>query len=61
LNAASKATTGAAFAKATPKKLPGHDAKAIKKAASDKRKAARAAATAAGNRPSDAIKPPMKK
>jgi hypothetical protein len=38
MHAASKAVAGAAFAKATPDKPPGQDAKA-KKAAADKRKA----------------------
>jgi hypothetical protein len=59
MHAASKATARAAFAKATPDKPPGQDAKA-KKAAADKRKAAAATATA-GIKPSDGTKPPTKK
>jgi hypothetical protein len=52
MHATSKATIGAAFAKAMPNKPPGHDAKA-KKAAADKRKAVAAAATttATGTKP----------
>jgi hypothetical protein len=67
MRAASKSALGAAFAKATPVKPPGHDAKA-KKAAADKRKAAAAAAaaaakaaTAAGTKPGDGTKPLKKK
>jgi hypothetical protein len=64
LHAASKATAGAAFAKATQDKPPGQDAK-TKKAAAHKRKAAAAAettvATATGTKPSDGTKPPTKK
>jgi hypothetical protein len=62
LHAASKAAVGAAFARATPDKPPGRDAKA-KKAAADKRKAATAAtaAAAARTKPSDGAKPATKK
>jgi hypothetical protein len=62
LHAASKAADGAAFARATPDKPPGHDAKA-KKAAVDKRKAAATAAAAAtaGTKPIDGAKPATKK
>jgi hypothetical protein len=62
LHAASKAAVGAAFARATPDKPHGQDAKA-KKAAADKRKAAAAAATAraAGTKPIDGAKPTTKK
>jgi hypothetical protein len=62
LHAASKASAGAAFARATPDKPPEHDAKA-KKAAAGKRKAAVAAGTAAaaGTKPSDGAKPATKK
>jgi hypothetical protein len=62
LHAAIKAAAGAAFARATPDKPPGQDAKA-KKAAVDKRKAAAAAATAAttGTKPNDGAKPSTKK
>jgi hypothetical protein len=60
-HAASKAAARAAFAKATPDKPPGHNAKA-KKTAADKRKAAAsAAAAAAGTKPSDGTKSPTKK
>jgi len=57
LHAASKAAAGAAFARVTPDKPPGQDAKA-KKAAADKRKAAAAAAAAAasGTKPIDGAK-----
>jgi hypothetical protein len=50
------------FAKATPNKPPGQDAKA-KKVAADKRKAAWAATTttATGTKPRDGTKPPTKK
>jgi hypothetical protein len=65
MHAGSKATCGAAFAKATPYKPPGHDAKA-KKAAADKRKAAVAASSTAatiatGNELGDESKPPTRK
>jgi predicted aconitase len=70
LHAASKGAVGAAFARATPDKPPGHDAKA-KKAAADKRKAAAEAATTtttttrttttAGIKPIDGAKPSTKK
>jgi hypothetical protein len=62
MHAASKATVGATFAKATLHMPPGHDAKA-KKAAADKRKdaAAGAAAAATGIKPCDGAKPPTKK
>jgi hypothetical protein len=62
MHAASKASAGAQFAKATPNKPPGHDAK-TKKAAADKRMAAATAAVAAaaGTRPIDETKPPTKK
>jgi len=57
LHAASKAAAGAAFARVTPDKPPGQDAKA-KKAAADKRKAAAAAAASAasGTKPIDGAK-----
>jgi hypothetical protein len=65
LHAANKAAAGAVFARATPDKPPGQDAKA-KKAAADKRKAEAAAAaaattSAAGTKPSDGTKPSTKK
>jgi hypothetical protein len=62
LHAASKAAAGAAFAKATPDKPPGQDAKA-KKAAADKRKAAAATTTTAatGTRLGDGTKPLTRK
>jgi predicted aconitase len=62
LHAVSKAAVGAAFARVTPDKPPGQDAKA-KKAAADKRKAAAAsaAATSAGPKPSAGAKPATKK
>jgi hypothetical protein len=61
-HAASKAAAGAAFARVTPDKPPGEDAKA-KKAAADKRKAATTASApaAAGTKPSDRAKPTTKK
>jgi hypothetical protein len=59
LHAASKAAVGAAFARVTPDKPPGRDAK-TKKAAADTRKAA-AAAAAAGTKPIDGAKPTTKK
>jgi hypothetical protein len=61
-HAARKAVAGAAFARVTPDKPPGHDAKA-KKAAADKRKAAASAAPAAtaGTKPKDGAKPTTKK
>jgi hypothetical protein len=58
MHAASKGANGVAFAKATPNKPPGQDAKA-KKAAADKRKVA--AAAASGTKPGDGTKPPAKK
>jgi hypothetical protein len=62
MHAASKATVGAAFAKPTPHKPHGQDAKA-KKAAAAKRKAAIGIATASATRTrvSDGTKPPTKK
>jgi hypothetical protein len=62
MHAASKAADGAAFARATPDKPLGQDAKA-KKAASDKRKVAlvTTAKAAAGTKPSDGTKPSTKK
>jgi hypothetical protein len=63
LHAASKEAARAAFARATPDKPPGQDAKA-KKAAPDKRKtvaATVAAAAAAGTKPNDGAKPATKK
>jgi hypothetical protein len=62
LHAASKAVAGEAFARTTPDKPPGQDAKA-KKAAADKRKVAAAATTtaAAGTKPNDGTKPSTKK
>jgi hypothetical protein len=62
LHGASKAAAGAAFARVTPDKPPGQDAKA-KKAAADKLNAATVAATAAaaGTKPSDGAKPTTKK
>jgi hypothetical protein len=61
LHAASKAADGAALAKATPNKPPGHDAKA-EKAAAKKRKATAAAPTtsATGTKPGNGTKPPTK-
>jgi hypothetical protein len=60
MHAARKAAAGAAFAKATPDRPPGQDAKA-KKAAADKRKAATAAAASAtGTKPDDGTKPTNK-
>jgi hypothetical protein len=62
LHAASKAAARATFARATPDKPPGQDAKA-KMAAAEKRKAAAGAATAAaaGTKPNDGAKPSTKK
>jgi hypothetical protein len=64
LHAANKAGVGAAFAKITPDKPPGPDAKA-QKAAADKRKgvatAAEAARASPTTRPCDATRPPTKK
>jgi hypothetical protein len=64
LHAASKAAAGAAFAKLTPDKPTGPDARP-RKAATDKRKAAAAAAAAARAtpvaKPSDPTKPSTKK
>jgi hypothetical protein len=62
LHAANKAFAGAAFARVTPDKPPGRDAKA-KKAAADTRKAAATtvAAAAAGTKPSDWAKPTTNK
>jgi hypothetical protein len=62
LHAASKEAPRAAFARATPDKQPGHDAKA-NEAAVDKRKAAAggAAAAPAGTKPYDGAKPATKK
>jgi hypothetical protein len=62
MHAASKALVRVAFAKATPDKPPGKDAKA-KKAAADKHKAATAAATSTvtGNKPGDGTKLHTKK
>jgi hypothetical protein len=65
LHTASIAAAGATFAKATPDKPPGKDAKA-KKTAAVKRKAAAAAATtttttAAGTKRGKGTKPPTKK
>jgi S-formylglutathione hydrolase FrmB len=62
MHTACKAANGAAFAKASPNKPPGYDAKA-KKAAAEKRKAAAAPATtnATGTNPGDGTKPPTTK
>jgi hypothetical protein len=64
LHAASKAAAGAAFAKITPDRPPGPDARA-RKTAADKRKAAAAAAAAARAtpplKPTDQAKPSAKK
>jgi hypothetical protein len=64
LHAASKAAAGAAFAKVTPDKPNGPDARS-RKAAADKRKAAAAAAAAARAtlppKPTDSAKTPSKK
>jgi hypothetical protein len=61
LHAAKKAVVGASFAKATPDRPPGQDAKA-KKAAADKHKAAAAATTttATGTKSGDGTKPTKK-
>jgi hypothetical protein len=60
--ASGKEAARATFAKATPDKPPGQDAKA-KKAAADKRKAADASTTsiATGTKPGDGTRPPTKK
>jgi hypothetical protein len=59
-HAASKVAAEAAFARATPDKPPGQDAKA-KKAAADKRKdAATTTVAAAGTKPNDGTKPPRR-
>jgi hypothetical protein len=65
LHAASKAAAGAAFAKVTPDKPAGPDAK-VRRAAADKRKAAATAAAAARPRPplakpTDQARPPPKR
>jgi hypothetical protein len=62
MHASNKASAKATFAKATPDKPPGEDAKA-KKAAADKRKAANASAAAiiTGTKPGDGTKSPTKK
>jgi hypothetical protein len=64
LHAASKAATGAAFAKITPNKPAGSDAK-TRKAAADRRKAAAAAAAVARPipiaKPTNQARPPPKK
>jgi hypothetical protein len=64
LHAASKAAAGAAFAKITPDRPPGHGAKA-RKAAADRRKAAAPAGatsrTISSTKPGDSARPPFKK
>jgi hypothetical protein len=61
LHAASKEAAGAVFAKITPDRPPGPDARA-RRAAANKRKAAAAAARATAlAKPTDPTKPPFKK